>query len=73
NLAEDFFEAVPKGSLDSSLFRSPSQMRRLLQNVGLDHQNTTGFGPRSVGMHFETSFGPGPFGMVYYLGVARKL
>lgn len=71
-IAEDVLRLLPKGTHDPALFIRPAELRRAMTGAGLVPGPITGLGPRGVNRRLDLTFGPLPFTLILYIGLARK-
>ena len=71
-LAEDLLRLLPRGTHDPSMFIRPSELRQVMQKVGLRPGPITGLGPRALNRRLDLTFGPLPMTMILFMGLAHK-
>jgi len=71
-IAEDILRLLPKGTHDPAMFIKPDELRRALEQAGLQAGAQTGLGPRGINRRFDLTFGQVPIKAVIYMGSARK-
>jgi 2-polyprenyl-6-hydroxyphenyl methylase/3-demethylubiquinone-9 3-methyltransferase len=70
--AENILRVLPHGTHDPELFIKPSELRAAMGNLGLTPGDITGLGPVGITRRGDFKFGPLPFTVVLYMGVATK-